>query len=130
MGEGQKQTAGTIEDRSRIEKISRSLFGANGTNFTVGQWLGRGVKGILVNRNPYDTSQAQHAENRNEFVLVLATAHEHGKGSCGNNQKDHPKMEVFMYPKSGGNNGQKDNENGRQQAVHGTYYRHADRQRV
>ena len=129
MGEGQKQTAGTIEDRSRIEKISRSLVGANGTNSTVGQWLGC-VKGILVNRNPYDAGQAQHAENRNEFVFVLATAHEHGKGSCGYNQKDHPKMEVFMYPESGGNNGQKDNEDGRQQAVYGTDHRHTDGQRV
>ena len=100
MGEGQKQTAGTIKNGSRIEKISRSLIGANGTNSTVGQWMGR-VKGILVNRNPNDTSQAQHAENRNEFVFVLATAHEHGKGSCGYNQKDHPKMKVFMYPESG-----------------------------
>ena len=129
MGEGQKQTAGTIEDRSRIEKISRSLVGANRTNSTVGQWLGC-VKGILVNRNPYDTSQAQHAENRNEFVFVLAAAHEHGEGSCGYHQKDHPKMKVFMNPKSGGNNGKEDNENRRQQAVHGTDYRHADGQRV
>ena len=129
MSEGQKQTAGTIENGSRIEKISRSLFGANGTNSTVGQWLGC-VKGILVNRNPYDTSQAQHSENRNKFVFVLTTAHEHGKGSCGHNQEDHPKMKIFVDPKSGGNNGQEDNENGRQQTVYGTDHRHTDGQRV
>jgi len=129
MGEGEKQTAGTVENSGRSEQTTGSLLCANGASSTVGQWLG-GVEGILVNRNPYDTGQTQHAENRNEFVFVLATAHENGKGSCGHHQKDHPKMKVFMYPKSGGNNGQKDNENGRKQTVHGTDHRHTDGQRV
>ena len=105
------------------------MLGANGANSAVCQRLGC-VEGILVNRNPYNTGQTQHAENRDEFVFVLATAHENGKGSCGHHQKDHPKMEIFVDPKSGGNNGKEDNENGRKQTVHGTDHRHADGQRV
>jgi len=72
------------------------------------------VEGVLIDGDPHNAGQSHHTENRNGFVLVLATAHENRKGSRGHHQKDHPEMEVLVYPKSGGDDRKQGKEYGRQ----------------
>ena len=125
MGTDQQQTTRAVEKCSCVQKTTWSLCSANGASFTTGQRL-TDMIGILVNRNAYDTSQPQQPENRNELVFVLATSHEYRKGSCGHDEEDHPKMKVFMYPKSGWYDRKQSDKHRRQQAVHCTDQRHAD----
>ena len=88
------------------------------------------MKGILVNRNKDNKSQAHSTQSSNGLIFMLTATHKNGRCRGGNHEENHPKVEVFMHPESGRNNRKQGNNQGGNQTMHSTNDRHTDGQFV